>query len=76
MDLCVDLKDHRTAKDGLHQYRNLCQNVDPASLETVIEYLIEESEKRASQARSAADQVALSAAEKISDLDNEESPEV
>ena len=27
VDLCVDLKDHRTAKDGLHQYRNLCQNV-------------------------------------------------
>ena len=27
LELCVDLKDHRTAKDGLHQYRNLCQTV-------------------------------------------------
>lgn len=27
IELCVDLKDHMTAKDGLHQYRNLCQNV-------------------------------------------------
>lgn len=27
VELCVDLKDHRYAKDGLHQYRNLCQNV-------------------------------------------------
>jgi translation initiation factor 3 subunit A len=22
LELCVDLKDHHTAKDGLHQYRN------------------------------------------------------
>ena len=27
IELCVDLKDHHTAKDGLHQYRNLCQMV-------------------------------------------------
>ena len=27
VELCVDLKDHLTMKDGLHQYRNLCQNV-------------------------------------------------
>jgi len=27
LELCVDLKDHITAKDGLHQYRNLCQMV-------------------------------------------------
>jgi hypothetical protein len=27
LELCVDLKDHRTAKDGLHQYRNMVQNV-------------------------------------------------
>ena len=27
LELCVDLKDHRTAKDGLHQYRNLVQQV-------------------------------------------------
>ena len=28
LELCVDLKDHHTAKDGLHQYRNLCQLVN------------------------------------------------
>ena len=27
LELCVDLKSHHIAKDGLHQYRNLCQNV-------------------------------------------------
>jgi hypothetical protein len=32
IDLCVDLKDHHTAKDGLHQYRNLCQTVSLISI--------------------------------------------
>ena len=40
LDLCVDLKDHRTAKDGLHQYRNLCQNVSALHLfQCFISYL-------------------------------------
>jgi hypothetical protein len=36
LELCVDLKDNRTAKDGLHQYRNLCQSA--VSLQTA--YLV------------------------------------
>jgi hypothetical protein len=32
LELCVDLKDHRTAKDGLHQYRNLVQQVRISSV--------------------------------------------
>jgi translation initiation factor 3 subunit A len=75
IELCVDLKDHRTAKDGLHQYRNLCQSVDPGSLEVVITYLMDLSEARATDARNKADRVALAAAAKISDLDQEETPE-
>ena len=62
IELCVDLKDHHVAKDGLHQYRNLCQTVDPNSLETVIVYLMELSEAQATAARSKADKVALAAA--------------
>lgn len=27
VELSVDLKDHATAKDGMHQYRNLCMGV-------------------------------------------------
>lgn len=29
LELCVELKDARTAKDGLHQYRNMVVNVSP-----------------------------------------------
>ncbi len=75
IELCVDLKDHHTAKDGLHQYRNLCQSVDPNSLEVVIVYLMELSEARATAARQKADKVALAAAARVSDLDQEETPE-
>ena len=75
LELCVDLKDHHTAKDGLHQYRNLCQSVDPNSLEVVILYLMELSEERATAARQKADKVSLAAAARVSDLDQEETPE-
>lgn len=36
LELCVDLKDHRTAKDGLHQYRNLCQAVSSICIGSII----------------------------------------
>eukprot|EP01035_Chromulina_nebulosa_P017678 gene17678-23268_t len=75
IELCVDLKDHRLVKDGLHQYRNLCQNIEPISLEIVINHLIDLSEKRATEARNKADKVTLAAAAKVADLDQEESPE-
>jgi len=75
LELCVELKDHRIAKDGLHQYRNMCQNVDPSSLENVIIHLMDLAESRATQARDKANKVALAAAAKISDLDQEETPE-
>ena len=75
LELCVDLKDFRTAKDGLHQYRTMTQLVDPSSLEAVSLHLIELAEAKASEARMRADKVALAAAAKISDLDQEETPE-
>lgn len=75
LELCVDLKDYRTAKDGLHQYRNLCQAIDPNSLEIAILHLMDLAETKAAAAKQKADRVALAAAEKISDLDIEETPE-
>lgn len=35
IDLCVQLKDHRFLKDGLHQYRNMCQNVRDMNFDCV-----------------------------------------
>ena len=75
LELCVDLKDIRLAKDGLHQYRNMVTNVDPQSLEVVILHFIDEAEARATSARDKANSVALAAAAKIGDLEQEETPE-
>jgi translation initiation factor 3 subunit A len=72
VELCIDLKNHHFAKDGLHQYRNLCQQLDPASLETVILHLLDRTEAQAGAARSRVQEGAAL----ISDLDEAgESPE-
>lgn len=44
LDLCIESQKSREAKDGLHQYRNLCQSNAPGSLEKVITYLIGKAE--------------------------------
>lgn len=75
LELCVDLKDHLTAKDGLHQYRNLCMLHDPSSLESVIIHLMDLSESRTAGAKQKADKVSVAAANRVADLDQEESPE-
>eukprot|EP01031_Cornospumella_fuschlensis_P031056 gene31056-37534_t len=75
LELCVDLKDHATAKDGLHQYRNLCVATDPASLETVIVYLLDLADAKASTARQRANKISLATAARVKDMEQEESPE-
>ena len=40
IDIAVDLKLHRHAKDGLHQYRNISQQQAPQSLEAIIQHLL------------------------------------
>ena len=49
--------------------------MDPNSLEVVIMHMMDITESEALKARSKADKVALLAAAKVSDLDQEESPE-
>ena len=41
LDICVSLKLNRQVKDGLHQYRNLCQQQAPNSLSVIIQYLLD-----------------------------------
>ena len=59
--ICVDLRQKQFAKDGLYQYRNLCQPEAQASLETVANYLLSLAESRCTNARkSAGDRVKMS----------------
>lgn len=50
VELCVDLRRGRLAKDGLHQYRSASQNVNLAGLESVMKNFLERSEMRLEEA--------------------------
>eukprot|EP00735_Rhodelphis_limneticus_P009051 TRINITY_DN2504_c0_g1::TRINITY_DN2504_c0_g1_i1::g.19223::m.19223 TRINITY_DN2504_c0_g1::TRINITY_DN2504_c0_g1_i1::g.19223 ORF type:complete len:1149 (-),score=422.51,sp/Q9LD55/EIF3A_ARATH/43.52/0.0,PCI/PF01399.22/1.4e+03,PCI/PF01399.22/1.1e-15,PCI/PF01399.22/1.5e+04,Apc5/PF12862.2/0.34 TRINITY_DN2504_c0_g1_i1:363-3722(-) len=50
IDLCVELRKNRLAKDGLIQYRMMYQSSNSTSLEEVIKYFIKVSEQYAADA--------------------------
>jgi translation initiation factor 3 subunit A len=60
IDLCCLSKNKsREVKDGLHQYRNLCQINAPGSLEKVILYLLNKAELACTQAKAYVDDAEL-----------------
>jgi translation initiation factor 3 subunit A len=61
----------RFAKDGLIQYRIVCQQVNVSSLEEVIKYFLQLSSEQAEQAQAQAAEVMLD----IEDLEAEKRPE-
>ena len=71
LDICIESRQGRIAKDGLHQYRNLTLQQNPVSLEFIIHYFIAKTEKCASLARSYSSEVALA----VDDLEATETPE-
>ncbi|KAI9308345.1 hypothetical protein BJ944DRAFT_156433 [Cunninghamella echinulata] len=71
VELCVNLRQGKTVKEGLHQYRNLAQNTSVNSIETVVSKLLELSEQKVAEARAKADQIAVD----VDDLEASETPE-
>eukprot|EP00249_Psilotum_nudum_P025011 c29348_g1_i1 orf=523-3702(-) len=71
VELCVDMRKGRFAKDGLIQYRIVCQQVNVSSLEEVIKYFLQLSSERAEQAQAHAAEVTLD----VEDLEAEKRPE-
>ena len=55
VDLCVELKKGRYAKDGLIHYRNVCQQVNVSSLEEVIKHFLKTATSKAEEAQSKAE---------------------
>ena len=51
LELCVDLKKSHVAKEGLFQYRNMCQTTNVASLAAVVQGYLSMAEKRTDSAR-------------------------
>ncbi|KAL0534808.1 hypothetical protein IC582_029102 [Cucumis melo] len=73
VELCVDMRKGRFAKDGLIQYRIVCQQVNVTSLEEVIKHFLHLSTEKAEQARSQAQ--ALEEALDVDDLEADKRPE-
>uniref|UniRef100_A0A7N0TGA0 Eukaryotic translation initiation factor 3 subunit A n=1 Tax=Kalanchoe fedtschenkoi TaxID=63787 RepID=A0A7N0TGA0_KALFE len=73
VELCVEMRKGRYAKDGLIQYRIVCQQVNVTSLEEVIKHFMHLSTEKAEQARSQAQ--ALEEALDVDDLEADKRPE-
>eukprot|EP00727_Mastigamoeba_balamuthi_P000402 m51a1_g10359 putative eukaryotic translation initiation factor 3a (1208) ;mRNA; r:48378-52595 len=67
LDVCVDMRKGKIVKDGLWQYKQMCQQVNIGSLEVVVRHLLGRAEQQAKEAQSLADAKAL----ELVDLDDE-----
>jgi translation initiation factor 3 subunit A len=80
VELCVDLKKGKLAKDGLYQYKNTAQNTNVGTIELVLKRFIELSEEKVTEAQAKADQVQSSiepqaSGTNVDDLEASETPE-
>uniref|UniRef100_A0A803KNW3 Eukaryotic translation initiation factor 3 subunit A n=1 Tax=Chenopodium quinoa TaxID=63459 RepID=A0A803KNW3_CHEQI len=73
IDLCVEMRKGRYAKDGLIQYRIVCQQVNVNSLEEVIKHFMHLSTERAEAARNQAQE--LEEVLDVDDLEADKRPE-
>ncbi|XP_054723932.1 eukaryotic translation initiation factor 3 subunit A-like [Uloborus diversus] len=71
LELCVDLKRSHVAKEGLFQYRNICQQVNIKSLEDVVRGYLKLAEEKTEAAREESKQSVVD----IDDLDQVQTPE-
>ncbi|CAL1701727.1 unnamed protein product [Somion occarium] len=72
IELCVEMRKGRTAKEGLMQYKNIAQNSNVQSIETVINRFIQLADAKVQEAQEKADKaIALD----VDDLEASETPE-
>lgn len=69
--LCVELRKSHIAKEGLYQYKNICQQVNIKSLEDVVRKYILLAEKKTEEARKASHQAVVD----VDDLEMPDTPE-
>ncbi|KAF2192615.1 hypothetical protein K469DRAFT_717184 [Zopfia rhizophila CBS 207.26] len=80
VELCVDLRKGKLAKDGLYQYKNTAQNTNVGTIELVFKKFIELAEQKVTEAQAKADEVqssleTSSSAQNVDDLEASETPE-
>ncbi|KAJ3502053.1 hypothetical protein NLJ89_g9057 [Agrocybe chaxingu] len=72
IELCVDMRKGRTAKEGLMQYKNIAQNTSVQSIESVVTKFIQLADAKV---REAQEKAAVKSAVDIDDLEASETPE-
>ncbi|KAI2899616.1 hypothetical protein CBS76997_2254 [Aspergillus niger] len=80
VELCVDLRKGKAAKDGLYQYKNIAQNTNVGTIEVVLKKFIELAEKKVTEAQAQADEIQSSLesaapSSNVDDLEAIETPE-
>lgn len=71
LELCVELKKSYVAKEGIYQYKIICQQTYIKSFEDVVRKYLEMAEEKAEAAKEAAQASVLD----VDDLDNAQTPE-
>ncbi|KAF8146234.1 hypothetical protein K438DRAFT_1735013 [Mycena galopus ATCC 62051] len=72
VELCVDMRKGRTAKEGLMQYKNIAQNTSVQSIEAVITRFVALADQKV---REAQEKAAVQVAVDVDDLEASETPE-
>mmetsp|Transcript_40723 Transcript_40723/g.81652 ORF Transcript_40723/g.81652 Transcript_40723/m.81652 type:complete len:1137 (-) Transcript_40723:107-3517(-) len=78
LELCVEMRKAKAAKDGLIQYRMVCQQINIASMETVLRHFMGLADTAAEEALSKAEEITGQNMENLLDFDDleaEETPE-
>jgi translation initiation factor 3 subunit A len=77
VELSVEMRKGRTAKEGLMQYKNIAQNASVSSVEVVITKFIQLGEQKVVEAQQKASQIEAAGSSKIDidDLEASETPE-
>ncbi len=72
IELCVDMRKGRTAKEGLMQYKNIAQNTSVQSIESVITKFVQLADAKVLEAQ---EKAAVKSAVDVDDLEASETPE-
>ncbi|PBK70465.1 hypothetical protein ARMSODRAFT_955964 [Armillaria solidipes] len=72
IELCVEMRKGRTAKEGLMQYKNIAQNTSVQSIEAVITRFVQLADAKV---REAQEKAAVQVAVDVDDLEASETPE-
>ncbi|KAH7925748.1 hypothetical protein BV22DRAFT_1033670 [Leucogyrophana mollusca] len=75
VELCVDMRKGRTAKEGLMQYKNIAQNTSVASIEAVVSRFLQLSDAKVQAAQGEADKAVVALTADVDDLEAIETPE-